>query len=77
MPSSRHWGSRPGGRDAADCVAEDVSGLGLRVMHGQTTIAEDFECSTMRSLSMKMLGSVEKFFYRDVAGIGLAAPVTG
>ena len=49
-------------------------GWGYGVMHGQTTIAEDFECSTMRSLSMKMLGSVEKFFYRDVAGIGLAAP---
>ena len=41
---------------------------------GQTTISEDFECSDRRSVSMKMLGSIEKFFYKDVAGIGLKKP---
>ncbi|MHC4199007.1 MAG: family 78 glycoside hydrolase catalytic domain, partial [Planctomycetota bacterium] len=49
-------------------------GWGYGVTVGQTTIAEDFECSPGRSLSMKMLGSVEKFFYRDVAGLALAGP---
>lgn len=47
---------------------------GYGVMLGQTTISEDFECSDRRSVSMKMLGSVEKFFYKDVAGIGLKKP---
>ena len=49
-------------------------GWGYGVTIGQTTIGEDFACSPCHSLSMKMLGSVEKFFYRDLAGIGLAAP---
>ena len=49
-------------------------GWGYGVALGQTTIGEDFECSHRHSLSMKMLGSVEKFFYRDVAGLGLAGP---
>ena len=47
---------------------------GYGVVNGQTTISEDFECSPRRSVSMKMLGSVEKFFYKDVAGISPAAP---
>ena len=47
---------------------------GYGVVNGQTTISEDFECSPCRSVSMKMLGSVEKFFYKDLAGIGLASP---
>jgi alpha-L-rhamnosidase len=47
---------------------------GYGVMLGQTTISEDFECSDRRSVSMKMLGSIEKFFYKDVAGIGLKEP---
>ena len=49
-------------------------GWGYGVTIGQTTIAEDFECSPRHSLSMKMLGSVEKFFYRDVAGLAPAGP---
>jgi len=49
-------------------------GWGYGVTIGQTTIGEDFECSPRHSLSMKMLGSVEKFFYRDVAGIEPVAP---
>ena len=46
---------------------------GYGVTIGQTTISEDFECSPNRSISMKMFGSIEKFFYKDVAGIGLTA----
>ncbi|MFC1601341.1 family 78 glycoside hydrolase catalytic domain [Candidatus Sumerlaeota bacterium] len=49
-------------------------GWGYGVTLGQTTISEDFECSDHRSVSMKMFGSIEKFFYKDVAGIGLTAP---
>ena len=47
---------------------------GYGVVIGQTTISEDFECSSRHSVSMKMFGSVEKYFYRDVAGIALASP---
>ncbi len=47
---------------------------GYGVIHGQTTIAEDFGCSHHYSVSMKMHGSIEKFFYKDVAGISPASP---
>ncbi|MCE5280100.1 MAG: family 78 glycoside hydrolase catalytic domain [Planctomycetaceae bacterium] len=47
---------------------------GYGVVNGMTTICEDFECSTYHSLSMKMLGSVEKFLHKDVAGLSPAAP---
>jgi alpha-L-rhamnosidase len=47
---------------------------GYGVVHGQTTIAEDFGCSHHYSVSMKMHGSIEKFFYKDVAGISPASP---
>ncbi|MAF13188.1 alpha-L-rhamnosidase, partial [Candidatus Poribacteria bacterium] len=47
---------------------------GYGVVNGATTIWEDWEGSSQRSLSMKMLASVEKFLYRDVAGIGPAEP---
>jgi alpha-L-rhamnosidase len=52
----------------------DFPSWGYGVLHGQTTIAEDFECSHRYSVSMKMFGSVEKFFYRDLAGIQLVGP---
>ncbi|MHC4981620.1 MAG: family 78 glycoside hydrolase catalytic domain [Planctomycetota bacterium] len=47
---------------------------GYGVLNGQTTISEDFECSGLRSVSMKMLGSVEKFFYKDLAGLSPSSP---
>ncbi len=47
---------------------------GYGIVHGQTTIAEDFGCSHYYSVSMKMFGSIEKFFYRDVAGISPRSP---
>ena len=50
---------------------------GYGVVHGQTTIAEDFGCSHYYSVSMKMFGSIEKFFYRDVAGIRPSSPGYG
>ncbi|MCX6994097.1 MAG: family 78 glycoside hydrolase catalytic domain [Kiritimatiellaeota bacterium] len=47
---------------------------GYGVAHGQTTIGECFECNSVYSLSMKMLGSIEKFFYKNLAGISPASP---
>jgi alpha-L-rhamnosidase len=47
---------------------------GYGVVHGATTIWEDLEGSHRRSVSMKMFGSTQKFFYCDLAGIGLASP---
>ena len=47
---------------------------GYGVVHGQTTIAEEFGCGHLYSVSMKMQGSVEKFFYKDVAGISPSSP---
>lgn len=47
---------------------------GFGVVNGQTTIAECFEANHHYSLSMKMLGSVEKFLYKDVAGLAPAEP---
>lgn len=47
---------------------------GYGVTLGQTTLSEDFECGPRHSVSMKMFGSAEKYFYRDVAGINLASP---
>jgi alpha-L-rhamnosidase len=47
---------------------------GYGVMNGATTVSEDFEGSHMRSVSMKMLCSTEKFLYQDLAGIGPASP---
>jgi len=45
---------------------------GYSISHGATTIWESFE-ENSHSLNMKMFGSTEKFFYRDLAGIGMAA----
>lgn len=48
-------------------------GWGYTIARGATTIWEAFEGGNV-SLNMKMFGSTEKFFYKDLAGIGLAAP---
>ncbi len=55
-------------------MATTFPSWGYGALLGQTTISEDFECSPRHSVSMKMFGSVEKYFYRDVAGINLASP---
>ena len=49
---------------------------GYQVSRGATTIWETWEGDPQRQLSynMKMFGSTEKFFYKDLAGIGLASP---
>ncbi|MDC0936443.1 family 78 glycoside hydrolase catalytic domain [Pirellulales bacterium] len=47
---------------------------GHQVLHGATTLWESFELNEITSINMKMLGSTEKFFYKDLAGIGMAAP---
>jgi len=46
---------------------------GYSISKGATTVWESFEVDN-HSLNMKMFGSTEKFFYRDLAGIGPAAP---
>ena len=48
-------------------------GWGYTIAKGATTIWEAFEGGNV-SLNMKMFGSTEKFFYKDLAGIGLASP---
>ncbi len=50
---------------------------GYMVVNGATSIWEDWEGSDRRSVSMKMLASCEKFFYKDLAGISPAAPGFG
>ena len=47
---------------------------GLQVLKGATTLWENFEYSPHWSLNMKMFGSVEKFFYKDLAGISPSGP---
>ena len=48
---------------------------GYQVEHGATTVWETWgDNPPDGSLNMKMFGAVERFLYRDVAGIGLAAP---
>ncbi len=47
---------------------------GYQISRGATTLCEVFEDAPWLSQNMKMLGSVEKFFYRSVAGIALARP---
>ena len=48
--------------------------LGYQVSKDATALCETYECNPWLSQNMKMLGSVDKFFYRDLAGIGLASP---
>ncbi len=47
---------------------------GYQVLKGATTLWEAFEYSPHWSLNMKVFGSVEKFFYKDLAGISPASP---
>ena len=46
---------------------------GYSISKGATTVWESFEDDN-HSLNMKMFGSTEKFFYKDLAGIGPAGP---
>ena len=46
--------------------------LGYQIEKGATTIWETWEVNETHSLNMKMLASVEKFFYKDLAGISPA-----
>jgi len=46
--------------------------LGYQVMQGATAVCETYECSPWLSQNMKMFGSLDKFFYRNLAGINLA-----
>jgi alpha-L-rhamnosidase len=48
-------------------------GWGYSVLRGATTLWECFEGSNL-SLNMKMFGSIDKFFYANLAGIRLGAP---
>jgi alpha-L-rhamnosidase len=48
--------------------------LGNQVTKGATAVCETYECSPWLSQNMKMFGSVDKFLYRNLAGISPAAP---
>ncbi|MBI4165416.1 MAG: family 78 glycoside hydrolase catalytic domain, partial [Acidobacteria bacterium] len=48
--------------------------LGHQVMQGATTVCESLECGPWLSQNMKMFTSVDKFFYRNLAGINLGSP---
>ena len=49
---------------------------GYQISHGATTLWETWDGNPEEQLSynMKMFGSIDKFFYRDLAGIRPAAP---
>jgi len=48
--------------------------LGYQVVLGATTLCETLNCEPWLSQNMKMFGSVDKFFYRNLAGISLGSP---
>ena len=48
--------------------------LGNQVMKGATTVCETYECGPWESQNMKMFASMDKFFYRNLAGIHPASP---
>ena len=48
--------------------------LGYQVVLGATTLCETLNCEPWLSQNMKMFGSVDKFFYRNLAGIGVGSP---
>jgi alpha-L-rhamnosidase len=48
--------------------------LGNQVAMGATTVCETLNCEPWLSQNMKMFGSVDKFFYRNLGGIGLGSP---
>jgi alpha-L-rhamnosidase len=43
--------------------------LGHQIELGATTVCESYECNAALSQNMKLLASMDKFFYRDLAGI--------
>ena len=49
-------------------------GLGYQVTKGATTVCETYECGPWLSQNMKMFGSIDKFFYHNLAGINLSSP---
>jgi alpha-L-rhamnosidase len=48
--------------------------LGYQVMLGATAVCESYECGPLLSQNMKMFGSLDKFFYRNLAGINMGSP---
>jgi len=48
--------------------------LGQQVLSGATTVCELYECAPWSSQNMKMFGSLDKFFYRNLAGIQPVSP---
>jgi alpha-L-rhamnosidase len=60
-----------GAADVMFQIATQTSypGWGYQISKGATTTCETFECAPWISQNMKMLGMVEKFFYKDLAGI--------
>jgi alpha-L-rhamnosidase len=48
--------------------------LGYQVAMGATTVCETYECSPWTSQNMKMFGSLDKFFYRNLVGIEPKSP---
>jgi alpha-L-rhamnosidase len=48
--------------------------LGYQVMLGATAVCETYECAPWLSQNMKMFGSLDKFFYRNLAGINMGSP---
>jgi alpha-L-rhamnosidase len=52
----------------------DYPSLGYQITKGATALCETYECNPWLSQNMKMFGSVDKFFYRDLAGIRPETP---
>ena len=48
--------------------------LGHQVAMGATTVCETYECGPWTSQNMKMFGSLDKFFYRNLGGIQPITP---
>jgi alpha-L-rhamnosidase len=67
---------RYGGAEVMYQIATQTTfpSLGYQISRDATTLCETYECNPWLSQNMKMLGSLEKFFYHDLAGIGLASP---
>jgi alpha-L-rhamnosidase len=65
-----------GAADVMFQIATQTSypGWGYQISKGATTTCETFECAPWISQNMKMLGMVEKFFYKDLAGIRPVRP---
>lgn len=64
---------------AADVMLQIVTqttfpGWGFQVKKGATTTCESWECAPWISQNMKMMGMIETFFYKDLAGIRLIRP---